>query len=418
MEEKQTSYSDSACLIGPFDQLVTMDELSPRGPLSDSDLQIISNGGIVVKDGLIDAVGSWDDFSDFAGKSCEIDFPSVCLPGFIDAHTHICFSGNRSEEYAMKLGGMSYQEIAAKGGGIKKTVEKTREASFEELLLGVLKRTKQMHSYGVTTCEVKSGYGLNLDAEIKMLKVIHEADSLQPVSLIPTCLAAHIKPPEFKTPLSYLRYLMEKLFPVLIQEKLTHRIDIFVEEGAFSIEDARMYLLHAKKKGFDLIIHGDQFSPGSAPLAKEVGALSIDHLEETNIEEIRLLAASGVYPIVLPGASMGLGMKFAPAKTLLLEGLPLVIASDWNPGSAPMGHLLVQAALLGAYEKLTMAETLAAITARAAKALKLNDRGILRPGYRADFSVFPTKTFQDIVYNQGTLTPELVFTLGEATYAL
>ncbi len=416
MEKKKTSYSST--LIGPFDQVITMEGLNPKGPLADSDLKIIENGGIIVQNGLIDAVGKWSDLNDFAGDRFEIDFPSVVLPGFIDAHTHICFAGSRSEEYALKLGGASYQEIAAKGGGIKNTVEQTRAATFEDLLLGVLSRTKQMLSKGITTCEVKSGYGLSVDSEIKMLKVIKNADELQPVSLIPTCLAAHLKPDEFENPLDYLETIVKDLFPVLIESNLSNRIDIFVEEGAFSIDEARQYLMKAKAEGFDLVIHGDQFSQGGARLAAEIGALSIDHLEQTGMDDVRQLAKSDVFPIVLPGASLGLGMKFAPAKALLKEGLPLVIASDWNPGSAPMGDLLTEASILSAYEKLSSAETFAAITERAALALRLSDRGILRPGMRADFAVFPAKRYQEILYHQGTLIPQMVFTKGEATYAL
>jgi imidazolonepropionase len=418
MEMKKTSYSNEAVLVGPFHQLITMDGLCPRGPLDDSDLQIIDNAGIIMQNGIIDAVGRYADLDDFAGKRLEIDFPSVVLPGFVDAHTHICFAGSRAEEYALKLGGSTYQEIAMSGGGIKNTVKQTRAASFEELLQGVLSRTSRMLSRGVTTCEVKSGYGLTVESEVKMLKIIANAEQIQPVSLIPTCLAAHLKPEEFETARSYLDYLIKNLFPILIESKLSKRIDIFVEKGAFSVDDARYYLQKAKEKRFDLVIHGDQFSQGGARLAAEIGALSVDHLEETGIEDIKHLVESNVIPIALPGASLGLGMKFAPAKKLLWEGLSLVIASDWNPGSAPMGDLLTEAAILSSYEKLTMAETFAAITARAASALKLSDRGILKPGMRADFSVFPTGKYQEILYHQGTLTPHMVFTGGEATYAV
>ncbi|NGX57427.1 MAG: Imidazolonepropionase [Chlamydiae bacterium] len=405
-------------LIGPFNQILTMDGLRPQGHLSDRELEIVEDGGIIVDKGHILAIGRYADLDDFAGEREEIDFPSVALPGFVDTHTHICFAGSRAGEYAQKLDGHSYQEIASKGGGILSTVKNTRAASFEELLLGLLNRTKDLLARGVTTCEVKSGYGLNIEDEVKMLSVIQNASSNEPVSLIPTCLAAHTTPPEFSSSSEYLNYLIQNLFPLLKKDQLTNRIDIFVEEGAFSIEEAEKYLLAAKQEGFDLVIHGDQFSVGGSELAARVGALSLDHCEQTEVEQAKLLSEAGVIPIVLPGASIGLGMKFASARMLLDEELPLVIASDWNPGSAPMGDLLTQAAILGAFEKLTMAEILSAITIRAARALNLHDRGILKTGMRADFSVFPTDDYQEILYHQGTLTPQCVFTGGEMAYVI
>jgi len=292
----------------------------------------------------------------------------------------------------------------------------TRAASLEELTTQVIRHAQLMLEWGVTTCEVKSGYGLSVDAEVKMLRAIQNAAKSQAVSLISTCLAAHTCPPEFSNRLDYLNHLVEELFPILIQEELTKRIDIFVEEGAFTLEEARDYLMKAKERGFDLVIHGDQFSVGGSELASELQTLSIDHCEQTEFEQAQLMKKRQVTPIVLPGASIGLGMKFAPARMLLDEGLPLVIASDWNPGSAPMGNLLIQAAILGAFEKLTIAETFAAITIRAASALKLSDRGSLRSGQRADFAIYPTSDYREILYHQGTLKPSFVSIQGEEVY--
>lgn len=402
-------------LIGPFSQIVTMDGLDDKGHLQDDDLTILENTSVLVESDKIIAIGEFSELSPQADSTFEISSPSVLVPGFVDVHTHICFAGSRASDYALRLSGKSYQEIAARGGGILDTVRKTREATKEELVSLLLERTEQLLRWGVTTCEVKSGYGLSVESEIKMLEAIAEASSLQPVDLLPTCLAAHTRPWEFSDPKEYLDYLTHDLLPLLIEKKLTNRIDIFVEDGAFSLEESRPYLQNAKSLGFSLTLHVDQFTRGGALLAAELGAQTADHLEQSTEEDLQALAQGGVTPVAVPGASLGLGMRFAPAQKMLDCNLPLVIASDWNPGSAPMGDLLTQAAILGAAEKLTMAETLAAITCRAAKALALTDRGLLKSGMRADMVVFPCKDYREILYHQGSMKPSQIFVKGQVT---
>ena len=390
-----------ATLSGPFTQLLTMDNLPERGKLSDEQLEIIPNGGVLHQEGRILAVGNFErlrrDNPDAEIEFFEGDF--VCLPGMIDVHTHICWAGSRANDYAMRLAGKTYLEIAEAGGGIWSTVMKTREASVEELAELTFERAEKLYQQGVTTIEVKSGYGLSVDDEIKMLKAIQLANQKTSAELIPTCLAAHIKPKDFPgNEQEYLQYIIENLLPEVKKQNLANRVDIFVEKGAFSVSDAKYYLSEAKKMGFDAVIHGDQFSANCASLAAELQAVSIDHLEYADEREIEILAKSDVIPVVLPGASIGLGEKFAPARKLLDAGCSLVIASDWNPGSAPMGNLLVQAAILGAYEKLSMAETWAALTCRAARALKRNDIGVLKKGNKADFIVFETGDYREVLY--------------------
>ena len=397
-----------ATLSGPFTQLLTMENLPERGKLSDEQLEIIPNGGILHQEGRILAVGNFERLRR-DNPAAEIEFLEgdfVCLPGMIDVHTHICWAGSRANDYAMRLAGKTYLEIAEAGGGIWSTVMKTREASVVELAELTFERAEKLYQQGVTTIEVKSGYGLSVDDEIKMLKAIQLANQKTSAELIPTCLAAHIKPKDFTgNEREYLQYIIENLLPEVKKQKLANRVDIFVEKGAFSVSDAKYYLSEAKKMGFDLVIHGDQFSANCASLAAEFQAISIDHLEYADDREIEILAKSDVIPVVLPGASIGLGERFAPARKLLDAGCSLVIASDWNPGSAPMGNLLVQAAILGAYEKLSMAETWAALTCRAAKALKKNDIGVLKKGNKADFIIFPTNDFREILYRQGQIKP-------------
>lgn len=392
-------------LLGPFSQIVTMDGLAAKGPLDDNALTVIPEGAIRIANGVITAVGRFQTLRADGDTIVEVPSPAVAVPGFIDAHTHMCFAGSRAADYAKRLRGISYQQIAAEGGGILDTVRATRKAAATELKDLLLARLANQRRHGVTTCEIKSGYGLSVEEELKMLRVIRDVAASQPVRIVPTCLAAHVRPPEYTSSRDYLQAIADNLFPLLKKEKLTNRVDIFVEEGAFSIDEARSYLKHAKDAGFSICLHADQFSRGGAQLAAELHALSADHLEMSTSEDFRRLYDSEVIPIVLPGASLGLGIPFPPARALLDHGLPLVIASDYNPGSAPMGNLLAQAALLGAAQHLTMAETLAAITCRAARALELSDVGIIKLGFRADLAIFPCSNYQEILYHQGMLLP-------------
>jgi len=402
-------------LTGPFKQLLTMDHLPDRGQLSDDQLEIIPDGGIVHLDGKIIATGNFnmlkETYKDANIEWLEGDY--VGLPGMIDVHTHICWAGSRANDYAMRLSGKSYLEIAAMGGGIWDTVRKTREATIEELAEYTEQRAMKSLRQGVTTMEVKSGYGLSVKEELKILKAIALVNKRSVAELIPTCLAAHILPKDFKgSEKEYLDLILNALLPEVKKLKLADRVDIFVEKSAFSAIEATNYLLKASEMGFDIMLHGDQFSTGAVSVANAVKALSIDHLEAANIREIALLADGDTIPVVLPGASIGLGEPFAPARKMLDAGTSLVIASDWNPGSAPMGNLLTEAAILGAMEKLTMCEVWAALTCRAAQALNKTDRGILRQGMLADMIAFKTNDYTEILYRQGQLNAGMVWKNG------
>ncbi len=410
-------------VIGPFKQILTMDNMAPAGPLSDSSLEIIDNGGILIHGDTIEAILDAPSFANTINKKAsseivfnEINGPAVLMPGLIDTHTHICYAGSRSEDYAARLAGKSYMEIAKAGGGILSTVDKTRKASQDTLVNFLRIRAESHLLRGVTTCEVKSGYGLNANTELAMLRSIKnlntQREHLIP-DLISTCLAAHFKPLEFQDHTDYLDYVLREIIPQVKKEMLSKRVDIFIEEGAFSPSLARHFLQGVKAQGFSLAVHADQFTSGGAIVAAEVGALSADHLEVSGSDDIEALKRGNVIPTVLPGASIGLGLDFAPARALLDAGLPLVIASDWNPGSAPMGDLLVLASILAMYQKVTMAETLAALTYRAATALELCDRGILKAGLRADMIAFPCSNFNEILYNQGTLKPHFILKNGK-----
>ncbi|HWK99582.1 MAG TPA: imidazolonepropionase, partial [Parapedobacter sp.] len=379
-----------------------------NGPIADDQLEVIIAGGIVIDNGRVMDTGNFDTLY---RRYPKIDIDPIvghqtAIPGFVDAHTHICFAGSRANDYAFRVAGKTYLDIAKAGGGIWDTVSQTRATSQIALAKHTASRADRALRGGVTTIEVKSGYGLDLENELKMLRAIAEANSFTQADLIATCLAAHIKPRDFGgDDMAYLNQILTTLLPVVREEGLARRTDIFIEDSAFSLSEGRHYLQQAQQLGFALTVHADQFSPGGSAAAVACGAVSADHLESSAEQEIKLLAQSATVAVVLPGASLGLGMNFAPARKLLDEGACVAIASDWNPGSAPMGELLIQASILGAYQKLTLAETLAGLTYRAAWALRLADRGTLENGQLADMQAYPTTDYRDILYHQGAMKP-------------
>ncbi|WP_405206293.1 imidazolonepropionase [Aquimarina sp. LLG6339-5] len=408
--------------IGPFKQLLSMDGLPLKGALKDEELPIIENAGILTVGERIHTIGNYNEIQQVAksldAEVIQLQSDYVCLPGFIDAHTHICFSGSRANDYAMRNAGKSYLEIAKSGGGIWDTVTNTRTASQEELCHSVIKRANYLLKNGITTVEVKSGYGLSIQEELKMLRAIQGANESLESDLIPTCLAAHMLPKDYDgTHEEYLNDIATNLFPYLITEKLTNRIDAFVEQSAFSKENIKPYFNKAIEMGFDITVHADQFTTNGSEIAVEINAVSADHLEASTDIEIKMLAESDVVSVALPGASIGLGCDFTPARKILDAGGVLAIASDWNPGSAPMGDLLTQACILGTFEKLSNTEVLAGITTRAAAALKLDDRGKLAPKMIADFCFFSTDNYNEILYHQGKLTPNQVWKRGALVYS-
>ncbi len=340
----------------------------------------------------------------------------VCLPGFVDSHTHICFGGTRARDYAYRNAGKTYLEIAKAGGGIWDTVTQTRKAPQEELVKGIIYRSKKHLKNGVTTIEVKSGYGLSVDEELKMLRAIKTANETSNATLVPTCLAAHMKPKDWHQDRDYLDVIINELFPIIKAENLAKRVDAFVEESAFSPKEINPYFQKAKEMGFDITVHADQFTTGGSQVAVDFDAVSADHLEASTEKEIQLLAKSNTIATALPGASIGLGCAYTPARKILDAGGALSIASDHNPGSAPMGDLLTQASILGTFEKLSNTEVLAGITFRAAATLRLTDRGKLEAGVQADFVIFPTDNYQEITYHQGQLKPSEVWKQGTSVH--
>jgi imidazolonepropionase len=402
-------------LIGPFTQVVTLANLPLRGKLLDEQLEIIPDGGILIDNNKIEKVGNFEILKS-ENHNIEIETvkgEQIVLPAFVDSHTHICFGGNRANDFAMRNAGKTYLEIAESGGGIWSSVQHTRNASEEELLKTLLERIDFLISLGIATIEVKSGYGLDAENELKMLRIIKKAQEQTKATLVPTCLSAHLKPRDFEgSNEEYLHYIVTEILPKVKEEDLAKRVDIFIEKSAFQPEESKKFLLKAKELGFEITIHADQFTPGSSRIAVEVGAKSADHLEATIDDDIEFIAKSDTVATALPGASLGLGEKFTPARKLLDAGAIVAIASDWNPGSAPMGNLITQASILATFEKLTTAEVLAGMTFRSAFALGLEDRGRLEGGLKADFVTFKTNNFQNVLYNQGSLKAENVYIDG------
>ncbi|MDH5827044.1 imidazolonepropionase [Sphingobacterium faecium] len=407
-------------IIGPFSQLLSFVDTPLKGALTDQQMTIREYAGILVEDGIIVIIDNYDDLISKHGDQAEIRFmegDKVCLPGYIDCHTHIAFAGNRANDFALRNAGASYLEIAQAGGGIWSTVLHTRAASEKELTDNIINFSKDLLAQGITTIEVKSGYGLSVKEELKILRVIKKAQQSVAVDLIPTCLAAHMKPKDFAgSAVDYLNEIASELFPILKAENLCNRIDAFIEQSAFSADDIEDYFIKAQKMGFDITVHADQFSTSGSKVAVRFNAVSADHLEASTDAEITLLATSNTVAVALPGASIGIGCAFTPARKLLDQGACLAIATDWNPGSAPMGQLMTQATILATAEKLSNAEVFAAITFRAAQALNLSDRGRIRSGEIADFVVYNTDNYQNITYKQGTLKPVQVWKRGTISY--
>ena len=389
-----------------------MVNLPERGAISDNSLEIIDDGGVVIEDGKIIEVGDFLSLSKNNLDVREITYPCVLLPGFIDSHTHVCHYGNRSDEYAKRNSGISYQQILEEGGGIHNTMNSTSNSTDEQLTDDTLNRLKRHFQEGVLTCEVKSGYAPNLEDEVRMLRIINEIDSSNDIDLIPTCLAAHVTPKKYESSKKYLDSIVNELLPIIKEENLSNRVDIFIEEKAFSITEASNFL-EKIKSDFYITAHANQFTSGGLKVGVDNGAVSVDHLEVITDQEIDYLSKSDTTGVVLPGCSLGLGIPFAPARKLLDYNCKVSIASDWNPGSAPMGDLLMQASLLGSTEKLSNAEVLAGITCRAANALSLEDRGSLENGKIADMIGFKTNDFRDILYNQGKLKPSFICKRGK-----
>jgi len=360
------------------------------------------DGGHDDADGVRDAVVVWQNGTiGYAGPAASVpahyhgaerfDAGGRCVvPGLIDCHTHLCFGGWRGDEFAARLAGKSYQEIQAAGGGISRTVNQTRAAGTEELVEKASMVLADMATLGVTTVEAKSGYGLDLNNELKQLEVYRQLNDSQAIEIVPTFLGAHLVPAEYRDRRAdYLALLCHELIPAIAECKLARFCDVFIETNAFSLSEARQVLECARQHGLGLKIHADQLSSGGgAGLAAELGAVSAEHLEYASEDDIAAMANAGTIAVSLPLASLYLREPYLPAKKWIDAGCRVAVATDFNPGSAPSYHLHLALTLACLYQDMSPAEVLRGVTSHAARALGLErTHGSLLPGYRADLAV-------------------------------
>jgi imidazolonepropionase len=374
-----------------------------RADAAQADAELIGEAALVFEDDKIIWVGSEqrlpETFIDHETIDCG---QRLVIPGLIDCHTHLCFGGWRGDEFEKRLQGYSYQEIAAAGGGIRSTVAATRSDSAEALLEKALESLKGIMALGITTLECKSGYGLELNSELKQLQVYRQANEQQAVELIPTFLGAHRVPDEYQQNREqYIRLLCDVLIPAVSEQKLAQFCDIFVEEGAFSIDEARKILNTAKQAGLGLKVHADQLSNGGgAQLAAELGAVSAEHLEYADEKGIKALLMAGTVAVSLPLASLYLRERYLPARQMLEAGVRVAVATDFNPGSAPSYHLPLAMTLACINQQMTPQEVLMGATSVAARAIAAEQRiGSLLPGYDADIAIIDAPSVNHWLYH-------------------
>jgi imidazolonepropionase len=387
-----------------------------------TDLSIIRDGGMLVQEGVITAVGSSQEIEANARGAEIIDARGrVVMPGFVDAHTHLVFAGNRVDDFERRARGRTYEEIAAAGGGIWSTVKKTRAASEANLVDNAKKHLQWFVESGTTTIEAKSGYGLTFEDELKILAVIRKLNHAGPVEIVPTFLGAHAIPREYRgAPDQYVQLIVEKMLPRVASEKLAEFCDVFCERGYFDVEQARRILSAATELGLNLRAHVDQLSNfGGAKLVAELRATTADHLEKTDAGGIAALQAAGVQPVLLPGSVYALGSSDYPrAREMIGAGLPVVLATDFNPGSSPTASMPMVLSLACTQMKMLPAETITASTVNAAYSLNRGDKiGSLEPGKLANFTVFDCEDYREIAYWFAIPQTRVVYVRGKCVYS-
>jgi len=398
-------------------QLVTLaGPQQPRVGSDMSDLAIIHDGGMLITDGKIDIVGSSDRIEKNASSAEIIDAGGrVVLPGFVDAHTHLVFAGNRLDDFVRRARGETYEQIAKAGGGIWSTVEKTRAASGDELFAQAQKHTEWFLRCGTTTVEAKSGYGLTVEDELKILRVISRLNEETPLEIVPTFLGAHAVPREMDAD-EYIELVIDEMLPRIVTEKLAEFCDVFCERGYFDVKKSRRILTAARELGLRLRIHADQLtSSGGEKLAAELEATTADHLEKTDEQGIAAMKSVGVQPVLLPGSVYVLGSTDYPrAREMIEAGLAVVIATDFNPGSSPTASMPMILSLACTQMKMSPPEAITAATINAAYSLNRGDRiGSLERGKLANFSVFDCEDYRELAYWFGTPQTHSVYVKGK-----
>ncbi len=387
-----------------------------------NNLHIIENASIVIENGIIKAVGNTDEvLNNIDEKDYEIIDASnkTILPGFVDSHTHLVFGGYRAEEYSWRLAGTDYMEIMNRGGGIVSSVTQTKEASREELIKSGKKRLDSMMSFGVTTVEGKSGYGLDYDTEIKQLEAIKELNENHPLDIVPTFLGAHAVPKEYKgREDEFMDFIIEKVLPDVVEKGLAEYCDVFCEKNVFSVEQSRKLLNKAKEMGMKLKIHADEIVQlGGAELAAEVGATSADHLLQASDKGIADLAKAGVIATLLPGTAFSLKEDYARARYMIDNGCAVALATDFNPGSCFTESIPLIIALSTLYMNMTPEETITALTINGAAAVdRANEIGSIDVGKKGDIVIHEFPSYKFLAYHIGVSTVEKVIKSGNLVY--
>jgi len=400
-------------------QLVTVSSQGHRAK-SGRDMQnlgIIENAALFIEGDTISWYGSMNDLSMSTIKEADIVDcrDKVVMPGFVDSHTHLLFSGSRENEFAMRSLGATYQEIAEKGGGILSTVREVRKTSKKDLKKNARHYLMKILRQGTTTVEIKSGYGLNKDDEIKMLEAINELNKEEVIHIVPTFLGAHAVPPEYKTNKEeYISEIINTIIPYVGRKKLASFCDAFCEKGYFSVDECRNILTAGIKNGMQAKLHGDELSPsGGAELAAEVGAVSVDHLEHISDIGIRALAKTGVIATLLPGVSFFLNHKYAPARDLIDSGATVAIATDFNPGSCMSYNMPMMMTIACTQMKMSPEEVIVASTINGAAALGLSHEvGSIEKGKKADLIILDIPNYKFLPYHFGENFVEKVILNG------
>ena len=414
----------STTAIVNIGQLVTLaGPARPRVGGELGDLAMINDAALLIEDGRIVATGPYLQVkSKILPESKIIDAERRCItPGFVDAHTHLVFAGNRAAEFEQRIAGATYQEIAAAGGGILRTVALTRAAAKDELLEATRRHRDWMLRGGTTALEAKSGYGLDRDTELKMLRVLRRLNEEGPVRIVPTLLAAHTVPPEYANRRAeYVRFVAEELIPEVAVAGLAEYCDVFCDDHAFTPDETMNVLSAAQRNELKLRVHAEQFRPGTgADLAAELGAATADHLETATDETLQRLRTAGVQPVLLPGSVFALSRtQYPPARRMVEAGLAIVIATDFNPGSSPVPSMPFMLSLACVEMRLLPAEALSAATINAAYSVGLGDRvGSLEPGKQADFVIHEFTDYRELAYFIAAPARPRIFIAGKEVTA-
>jgi len=400
-------------LLYNIGELVTLEGGARRGVDAMNELAILRDAAVYIEDGVIEEVGDSDRLlrgqSDAAVK-LNVGGRSV-VPGFIDAHTHAVYAGDRIDEFALKLQGAKYEDILAQGGGILHTVRLTRQATRAELLKQLMARLSAMMEYGTTTCEVKSGYGLDLETEKRLLQVIREADERHPMDVVATFLGAHAVPPEFDDSKAYAEHICRDMVPAIAED--AEFIDVFCEKGVFTPDESRMILEAGIQEGLRVKVHADELAlSGGSSLAAELGAVSADHLLHAGPAERKALAEADVACVLLPCTALALNKPYANARALIDEGALVAVATDHSPNS-PTESMPFAMSLACHGMRMTPAEVLVAATVNAAAALGRDDRGSIEEGQIGDLVVVDAPSYRHIPYRFGMNPVWKVVKLGE-----